>query len=103
MREETLEQLNPGLTFEKKERLLLKLCLKSTDVSELTGLSLKRSRELMDICKSQFKGQCGIRVSEITPRSLCEALGTSLEEELKMIAIARNKRITGFNFNDKEK
>lgn len=77
------------LTIESKEQILLKPCIRVDDVILLTGYSKSNCYNLMQECRKNYKGQAGIRTDAITPRSLCLALGTTIEEELKLIGIAK--------------
>lgn len=82
-------QPKEDLTIETKEKILLKPCIRVNDIETLTGYSRCKCYELMRICKNNFNGQAGIRTDAITPKSLCKALGTSIEEELRLIGIAK--------------
>lgn len=77
------------LTIETKEKVLLKPCIRVKDVMLLTGLSERVSYYLMADCKNNFNGRAGIRTDAITPKSLCLALGTTIEDEMRLIGIAK--------------
>lgn len=77
------------LTIETKEQLLLKQGLRVNDVMLLTGYSKPKSYKIMKLCRDEFNGKAGILTDAITPKSLCIALGTTLEDELKLIGVAK--------------
>lgn len=82
-------QGNSKLTIELKEQILSKPCIRINEVMLLTGYSKSNCYVFMQECRKNFKGQAGIRTDAITPRSLCLALGTTIEEEMKLIGIAK--------------
>ena len=43
----------------------------------------------MQLCREEFHGKAGVMSDMITPKSLCLALGTTIEEEMKNIRIAK--------------
>lgn len=77
------------MTLEEKEKVLSKPCIRVNDIVALTGYSKRMCYRLMQECRANFKGRAGIRTDAITPRSLCLALGTTIEEEMKLIGIAK--------------
>lgn len=83
--EERVQELN----IETKEKLLSRLGLRVNDVVLLTGYSKKKCYKIMQLCREEFHGKAGVMSDMITPRSLCLALGTTIEEEMKNIRIAK--------------
>ena len=79
----------PELTIEVKEKVLSKLGLRVDDVELLTGYSKKKCYRIMQMCRDDFNGRAGAMSDMITPRSLCLVLGTTIEEEMKNIGIAK--------------
>lgn len=77
------------LSIETKEQLLSRPCLRAKDIMQLTGYGKSMCYELMQECRKNFNGKAGIRTDAITTRSLCLALGTTLEEEMRLIGIAK--------------
>lgn len=73
------------MTPEMKKALLLKMALRVDDVVALTGYSKRKCYEIMAICRRDFAGRAGILTDAITPRSLCKALNTTLEDELSAL------------------
>lgn len=78
-----------NLTIELKEHILSKPCIRIDEVMLLTGYSKSNCYSLMKECKKNYKGQTGIRTDSISPKSLCLALGTTIEEQMKLIGIAK--------------
>ncbi len=78
-----------NLTIEKKEQLLSKPCIRVEDVMVLTGYGRSMCYQLMNECRQNFNGRAGIRTDAITPKSLCLALGTTIEAEMRLIGIAK--------------
>lgn len=79
----------PELTIEVKEKVLSKLGLRVDDVELLTGYSKKKCYRIMKMCRDDFNGKAGAMSDMITPKSLCICLGTTIEEEMKNIGIAK--------------
>lgn len=79
----------PELTIEVKEKVLSKLGLRVDDVELLTGYSKKKCYRIMQMCRDDFNGRAGSMSDMITPKSLCICLGTTIEEEMKNIGIAK--------------
>ena len=79
----------PELTIEVKEKVLSKLGLRVDDVVLLTGYSKKKCYRIMKMCREEFNGRAGAMSDMITPFSLCLALGTTLEDEMRYIGIAK--------------
>lgn len=77
------------LTIEVKEKTLLKLGLRVADVMMFTGYSKKKCYRIMQLCRDEFNGRAGCMSDMITPKSLCLALGTTIEDEMRYIAIAK--------------
>lgn len=77
------------LTVDVKEKILSKLGLRVDDVVLLTGYSKKKCYEIMQICRNEFNGRAGCMTDMITPRSLCLVLGTTIEDEMRYIGIAK--------------
>ena len=80
---------NKTLTIETKEQILTRPCIRVDDVELLTGYSKRMCYNLMKVCREQFNGTAGIRTDAIKPESLCKALGTTIEEEMRLIGIAK--------------
>lgn len=80
------------LTIENKEQILSKLAIRLDDVILFTGYSKRKCQDLMQYCRDKLGGRAGYLTDAITPKSLCEALGTTLEDELKIIYIAKGKK-----------
>lgn len=78
-----------NLTIEIKEKVLSKLGLRVDDVVLLTGYSKKKCYRIMQMCRDNFNGKAGAMSDMITPRSLCLALGTTIENEMRYIGIAK--------------
>lgn len=76
---------------QEKEHLLLKLGLTASDVQELCGCCRSKAYQIMNICRKQYNGKAGVLTNAITPSSLCLALGTSLEAELRLIDSTKGK------------
>lgn len=87
--EKKKQQFNQRLTLEVKESLLTKPCLRAKDIELLTGYSKSACYQLMNDCRENFNGKAGIRTDAITTKSLCLALGTTLEEQMRLIGIAK--------------
>lgn len=77
------------LTIEKKEKTLLKLGLRVDDIMLFTGYSKKKCYQIMQLCRNEFNGRAGCMSDMITPKSLCLALGSTIEDEMRYIAIAK--------------
>lgn len=77
------------LTLEEKEQLLLKPCLTAKEVQLYTGFSRSVVYRLMCECRKNFNGTAGIRTDAITTKSLCLALGTTIEDEMRLLGIAK--------------
>lgn len=80
---------NKTLTIELKEQILSKPCIRVDEIMLLTGYSDRMCYKLMDECRRNFNGRAGIRTDAITPTSLCKALGTTIEEQMRLIGIAK--------------
>ena len=78
-----------NLTLELKEKILLKPCIRLQDIMLLTGFGKSTCYNLMTECKKFYGGKAGLRTDAITPKSLCLALGTTIEEEMRLIGIAK--------------
>lgn len=78
-----------ALTIEEKEKILLKPCLRVKDIELLTGYSKSACYQLMSECRANYNGKAGIRTDAITTKSFCLALGTSVEEQMRLIGIAK--------------
>lgn len=78
MANEVCETLSP----ERKSALLNRLSLRVKDVMELTGYGKRKCYELMATCRNEFNGKAGVLTDAITPKSLCKACGTTLEEQI---------------------
>ena len=78
------------VSFEDKERLLLQLSLNEKEIELLTGFSKSKCYSLMKICREKYNGQAGKYTSNVKPSSLCLAVGTTLEEELKTLREVNN-------------
>lgn len=73
------------LTSEKKKSLLLKLGLNAKEVMLLANCHKSKAYAIMDVCRKEFNGRAGLMSNLITPRSLCLALGTTIEEQLSIL------------------
>ena len=85
MKQETIEKL----TLELKEELLLKPVLKAKEVQLLTGFALPKCYTIMDICRKKYGGKLIGSSSVIRTKSLMLYLDTTLEDELRLIGIAK--------------
>ena len=79
----------PELTIEVKEKVLSKLGLRVDDVVLFTGYSKKKCYRIMQMCRNEFNGKAGCMSDMITPESLCKCFGTTIEEQMRLIGIAK--------------
>lgn len=77
------------LTIETKENLLLKPCLRVDEIMILVGCGRSKAYQLMKLCKTKYNGRVGIRTDAVSTRAVCLMLGTTLEKELELLAIAK--------------
>lgn len=77
------------LNIDIKEKVLSKLGLRVDDVVLFTGYSKKKCYRIMQLCRDEFNGRAGAMSDMITPKSLCLALGTTIEDEMRYIGIAK--------------
>ena len=82
-------QEEQSLSINDKERILNQLCVRVKDVMLLTGYGKRQCYRLMKECRTNFNGCAGIRTDAVTTESLCRALGTTKEKELRAISIAK--------------
>jgi len=77
-----------SLSIEEKEKILTNPV--SVDgVMSLTGYSRKKCYQIMDICRKEYSGRAGRLTDRITPESICLYIGTTLENEMRYIGIAK--------------
>lgn len=89
----SLQQTKPKLlTVEEKEAILTKLSLNAQDIMALVGCSLSFAYKIMTFARQEFNGRAGLLTNNITARSLCQVMGTTLEEELKALYFAKNEK-----------
>lgn len=72
-----------------KEEILSRPIVSCKDVMLFTGWKKSRVYEFMKDCKDKYGGTVPYRKDAITTQSMCIALGTTLEEQLKQIGIAK--------------
>ena len=89
MNSNTIQAPEIPLTIELKEKILLKPCVRVNDIMAISGYSQRMCYHLMKECREHFNGRAGIRTDAITTKSLCLALGTTIEEEMRLIGIAK--------------
>lgn len=81
------------IDIETKSKLLNSLGLNAQEVGVLAECSRTKAYKIMQVCRSEFNGQAGLMTNLITPKSLCLALGTTLEDELHNIAVIKGQKL----------
>lgn len=72
-----------------KEEILSRPIVTCKEVMLFTGWRKSRVYEFMKACKENYEGTVPFRRDAITTRSMCLALGTTLEEQIRQIGIAK--------------
>lgn len=85
MEQMPLEPLN----LETKEKLLLKPILNAKDIATLTSFSRAVCYRIMTECREKWDGRVGCRTDVVTTKSVLKLLGSTIEEEMRLIGIAK--------------
>lgn len=77
------------MTLEEKENILLMATYSAKEVSMLTGACRASVTTIMNKCKDLFGGAVKYRNNVITAKSFWEYQGTTIEEEYRLLGIAK--------------
>ena len=77
------------MTVEQMELYLLKVNYVNRDVCELAGVKTTRATVIMNECKAKHGGAVIGRPNVITAKSYWKYQGTTLEEQLRLLAIVK--------------
>lgn len=77
------------MTIEEKEKYLLKSNYSAKDVMALTGVQKSRASVIMNECRTIYNGSIKYRPSVITSKSFWLREGTTIEEQYRLLGIAK--------------
>ena len=77
------------MTIEEKEKILTKAGIGIDEIQKFVPCGRTKAYQIRKICIDEFNGRAGVATDRITPKSLCLALGTTIEEELRIIYHAK--------------
>lgn len=77
------------MTLEEKEKYLLKASYNREDIRQLTGFANTMISNVMNFCREKFNGSVPYRSNVITARSFWLWNGTSIEEEYRLLGVAK--------------
>ncbi len=77
------------MTVEEKETLLLKANYTAKDVMFLANVAHTQATKIMNECRVKYGGAVAGRMNVIKAKSFWEREGTTIEEELRLLSIAK--------------
>ncbi|MCK9236392.1 MAG: hypothetical protein M0Q41_13395 [Bacteroidales bacterium] len=77
------------MKVEQLEPYLLKVNYSGQDIQELAGVKRTHATKIMSICRSKYNGAVIGRPYVVTAKSYWLYEGTTLEEQLRLLAIAK--------------